>query len=281
MRKEGKVKGKFARALVLATLAGAILTAAAAAQEVVFKDPTGDDNGPGGYVYPTDAVYAKGSFDLTGFKMKAGGSKADFSVDVNAKLEDPWAMGTGFAVQMIFIFIDTDGKPETGFTKGLPGLNIEFDANSSWDRCIILSPQSQSRVKTEIETKVPAEMRASVLVPGRTKGTNRTISGSVPLKDIGGGDPKAWGFQVVVQSNEGFPEGTDLLTRKVNEYEGQHRFGGGTDTDCDSHVIDCLAGEAVGDKGEIDLQHKMLAYECNEDGTSKKMATLSLVHLKK
>jgi hypothetical protein len=37
----------------------------------------------------------------------------------------------------------------------------------------------------------------------------------------------------------------------------------------------------VGDKGEIDLQHKMLAYECNDDGSSKKMATLTMVHLKK
>ena len=43
-----------------------------------------------------------------------------------------------------------------------------------------------------------------------------------------------------MQSNEGFPDGKDLLTRKVNEYEGQHRFGGGTDTDCDPHVIDIL-----------------------------------------
>ena len=50
-----------------------------------------------------------------------------------------------------------------------------------------------------------------------------------------------------MQSNEGFPARTDLLTRKVNEYEGQHRFGGGTDTDCDPHVMDLLAGDAVGD----------------------------------
>jgi carbohydrate-binding DOMON domain-containing protein len=275
------VNGTLTRAVVLAAIGAAMLAVAAGAQEVAFKDPMGDDNGPGSYVYPTDAVYTKGSFDLTGFKMKAGGSNADFSVDVNSKLEDPWGMGVGFAVQMVFIFIDTDGKPETGFTKGLPGLNIAFEPGSSWDKCVILSPQSQSRVKSEIDSKVPAEMKAAILVPGRTKGTNRTISGSVPVKDLGGGDPKTWGFQVVMQSNEGFPEGTDLLTRKVNEYEGQHRFGGGTDTDCDSHVIDCLAGDGVGDKGEIDLQHKMLAYECNDDGSSKKMATLTMVHLKK
>ncbi len=46
-----------------------------------------------------------------------------------------------------------------------------------------------------------------------------------------------------MQSNEGFPDEADLLTRKVNEYEGQHRFGGGNDGDCDPHAMDVLAGK--------------------------------------
>ena len=65
---------------------------------------------------------------------------------------------------------------------------------------------------------------------------------------------------------KGSPTRRDLLTRKVNEYEGQHRFGGGNDSDCDPHVTDLLAGAATGDKEEIELQKKMLAFECNADG---------------
>ena len=91
------------------------------------------------------------------------------------------------------------------------------------------------------------------------------------------GDPSQWGFQVVVQSNEGFPAGNDLLTRKVNEYEGQHRFGGGNDGDCDPHAIDILAGAGKGDASEVKAQHDMLSYECAEDGTAKKPATLTMV----
>jgi hypothetical protein len=60
-----------------------------------------------------------------------------------------------------------------------------------------------------------------------------------------------------------------LLTRKVNEYEGQHRFGGGNDGDCDPHAMDILG----------DDQKQQLTYECNADGTSKTMATLHMVHL--
>ena len=118
--------------------------------------------------------------------------------------------------------------------------------------------------------KVAADLKAKVLVPDRTKGANRTISGSVKLADLGGGDPATWGYQVVMQSNEGFPDKADLLTRKVNEFEGQHRFGGGTDYDCDPHVMDILD---AGGK----TQKEQLAYECNPDGTAKKLATLTMV----
>ena len=180
---------------------------------------------------------------------------------------------------MVFIFIDTDGKEGSGNTKGLPGLNVAFASKDAWDRVVILSPQPPGRVKSEVEIKGGA-MRSAIIVPNRTRGSGRTISATVDKKDLGDGDITAWGYQVVMQSNEGFPAATDLLTRKVNEYEGQHRFGGGTDGDCDPHVMDVLAGDAMGDKSEIDAQHKMLAYECNADGTPKTMATLTMVHKK-
>jgi hypothetical protein len=120
-------------------------------------------------------------------------------------------------------------------------------------------------------------MQPAVVIPSRTRGAGRSISASVGLDELGGGDPATWGYQVVMQSNEGFPADQDLLTRKVNEYEGQHRWGGGTDTDCDPHVMDVLAGSGSGEAGEAQLQHDMLKYECNPDGSSKTMATLSMV----
>jgi carbohydrate-binding DOMON domain-containing protein len=257
-----------------------LLSVSAAAQTVSFKDPSGDDDGPGGYSYPTDAVYARGSFDLTAFTMKVSGAKADISVNVNSNLADPWSMGSGFAVQMVFIFIDKDHEAGKGYTTVPPGLNFEFAPDSAWEKCIILSPQQPGRVKTEIEQK-GGSMKGDIVVLSRTKGAGRTISGTIDMAVLGEGDPTTWAYQVVVQSNEGFPSGSDLLTRKVNEYEGQHRFGGGNDGDCDPHVIDLLAGDGTGAREEADLQHKMLAYECNDDGTAKKMAVVSMVHAKK
>jgi carbohydrate-binding DOMON domain-containing protein len=246
---------------------------AAGAQEVVFKDPVGDDFGPGTYKYPTDAVYKAGSFDLTQLKVRQRGDKVDFEVSVNSDLEDPWGMKVGFAVQMVFIHVKTG---EGGFTKGLPGTNVQFAPEDAWNKVVILSPQSSGRVKAEVGQKARA-LKDGVVVPTRTRGSGRTITATVDLKDLGGGDITKWGYQVLMQSNEGFPTSTDLLTRKVNEYEGQHRFGGGTDTDCDPHVMDILAGKGTDDPAEVEEQKKMLAYECNPDGTAKKPATLKMV----
>ncbi len=266
---------KFVCAFALTLIAGS-----AFAQTVSFKDPAGDDNGPGGYSYPTDAVYTRGSFDLTGFTLKVNGAKTDVSVTMNGNLADPWSMGGGFATQMVFVFIDKDHEAGKGYTKSLPGLNIEFAPESAWEKVIILSPQPAARVKNEVETKAAGE-KGDVIIPARTRGAGRNITGTIDTAALGEGDPATWAYQVVVQSNEGFPSGTDLLTRKVNEYEGQHRFGGGNDGECDPHVIDLLAGDGTGAKEEADLQHKMLAYECADDGSVKKLAVVSMVHAKK
>jgi carbohydrate-binding DOMON domain-containing protein len=264
---------KLTRHLTVALLALAAIPALA--QEVVFKDPVGDDHGPGKYVYPTDPVYKAGSFDLTELKVTQKGDKVTFAVSVNSDLEDPWSMPApaNFSVQMFLIHIQT-GKG--GVTKGLPGTNVQFAPEDAWNRLVILSPQPAGRVRSEVKQKA-ADLKDLVVVPSETTGKGRTVTGTVDLKDLGGGDITKWGYQVIAQSNEGFPEKTSVLCRNVNEYEGQHRFGGGNDGDCDPNVMDVLAGKGTGDKSEIEAQHQMLAYECNADGTSKKLATLKMV----
>jgi carbohydrate-binding DOMON domain-containing protein len=263
------------RVVGVLALALAVVAAPAFAQKVIYKDPIGDDNGPGTYSYPTDQVYIPGSFDLTQLELNVKGNKANMKVSVNSSLQDPWRMEVGFAVQMIFVFIDTDGEAGSGHSDGLPGTNVKFAEGHEWDKCIILSPQSSSRVKQEVRTKAGA-MAGDIIVPSRVSGSGKAISTSVKVEDVGG-DPASWGIQVVMQSNEGFPAKTDLLTRKVNEFEGQHRFGGGTDYDCDPHVMDILAGEANGDSSEVEAQHAMLAYECDDEGNATKMATLEMI----
>ncbi len=263
------------------TLAASLFSLPAlAADKITFKDPRGDDNGPGTYVYPTDTVYKKGSFDLTKFVVEKDGDNVEFTSTMGAKIENPWNMKQGFSTQMLFIFIDTDGKEGSGHTEGLPGLNLEFSPSSAWEKVIIVSPQESARVKNEVETKA-ASLKDAIVVPGTITVRGNNITALVKASALGEGDPSQWGFQVVVQSNEGFPQGGDLLTRKVNEYEGQHRFGGGHEAECDPHVIDLLAGSAKGDKSEVKAQHEMLKYECGAEGIAKSKAKLTMVRASK
>lgn len=251
-------------ALAVATL---LAFGTGAAQAVEFTDPKGDDNGPGNYTYPTDTVYRPGSFDLTKFQASKKGDQVEFSVDVNSPLEDPWGMGVGFSVQMVFIFIkNKDG----GYADVPPGLNVKFAPGSEWNKVVILSPQKKGRVLGEVSTRA-TKFAADIVVPSSTRGNNRTIKGKVPISELGGdGNPDGWSYQVVMQSNEGFPDPDSLLARKVNEYEGQHRWGGGNDGNCDPHTMDVLEGPGA-------AQKDMLAYECGPNGESVKMATLKMI----
>jgi hypothetical protein len=228
---------------------------------VTLLDPAGDDNGPGTYVYPTDQVYKKGSFDLRSLEVVQVGNDIEFRVKVESRVEDPWDSkawgGNGFSVQMAFIHIDTDHVAGSGAQVGLTGTNVRFAPEEAWDKVVLISPQGPTRVNSEVDQKA-AEFKDKVIVPKITRASGKTLIAVVGLDQLGGKPAKGWGYQVLMQSNEGFPTKTDLLTRKVNEFEGQHRFGGGTDFDNDPHAIDILVAPAKGGAGEAEGQHAIL-----------------------
>jgi carbohydrate-binding DOMON domain-containing protein len=247
-----------------------------------YSDPAGDDFGPGTYVYPTNAVYTPGSFDLRKVDVKTRGSKVEIKVTLGAVIEDPWnsrgwtPSGNGFSLQMVQLYFDTDGKPGSGHTDALPGINARFAPEDAWDRVVVISPQGASRLRSEVAAKA-GSMAKSVVVPIKVIVRGKTLIATVKKRDLGGAPAASWGVQAVVQSNEGYPDKGDLLSRRVNEYAGDHRFGGGNDWSCDPHVLDILAGKAVGADDEKSSQKRALAYTCGDDGASIKRATLPMI----
>ena len=53
-------------------------------------DPSGDDNGPGSYVYPTNGAFNPGSFDLTKFDVYRDGGDVRLVTGVRARSTTPW-----------------------------------------------------------------------------------------------------------------------------------------------------------------------------------------------
>ncbi len=256
---------------VLAGLAWAVPDAAADTV-VSLKDPTRDDDGPGTYQYPTDPVYQPGSFDLTSFEVETRGGEVVFRVGFRVKVEDPWDskswQGNGFSLQFVQVYLDRDHQPASGFCDGLPGLNVRFRPESCWEKVVLISPQGKARLQAEVSQKAGA-MRAGVVIPKVTRVKGKTIEAVVDARDLGGTPARGWGYQVVVQSNEGYPDARDLLTRKVNEYAGPHRFGGGSDWDCDPHVIDIVVAPGAGGDDEKKAQHEALRFHCNAENAEK------------
>ncbi len=232
---------------------------------LTLTDPAGDDNGPGTYKYPTAPVYSKGSFDLRKLEIVDKGDKVEFRVTVGARIEDPWNSkdwdGNGFSIQFAQIYIDTDHEAGKGFTGPLPGLGaLKWADDEAWDKVVLLSPQGRAKLSSEL--RKAGAMKSAAIIPTVTRAQGSTLIATVKKSDLGSTPLNKWGVNVAMQSNEGFPLSSDLLTRPVNETGGEHRFGGGADGDCDPQVIDIFAGKGKGDASEAAEQHKALAYKC-------------------
>jgi len=270
-------------AISAAGLLGAhALAASYEPQHVVIDDPAHDDNGPGSYTYPTDPAYTKGSFDLRRFELFDRGADVEVRVEVGAPIEDPWNSkswgGNGFSLQMVQIYIDQDHKPGSGETRALPGINVEFDPRSGWEKVIVLSPQPKARLLAEAAQKARA-LKPRIVIPKKTWAQGKQILALVAKSELGGAPQRGWGYQVIMQSNEGYPDAGDFLSRKVNEFAGQHRFGGGTDYDCDPHVLDIVVGAGAGGADEVQKQHEVLGnYKCAPTPAGYKLAVVPMVY---
>ncbi len=144
-----------------------------------------------------------------------------------------------------------------------------------------MSPQPISRVKTEVKMKA-GDMEKDTIVPLSVTPHGKSFTAIIQKSDLGADVSEDWGFQVLLTSNEGFPEANSILVRKLNEYEGQHRFGGGSDYDGDPNFMDILVPPGKGGSDEIDLQHKIMsAWVSGEDPAQYVYVKLPMVYLHK
>jgi glucan 1,4-alpha-glucosidase len=214
-------------------------------------DPSGDDNGPGSYVYPTNAAFNPGAFDLTELGVYDDGVNANFVVTLAGDVANPWG-GNQISVQRFDLYLRAGSGSDP--VAALPGTNAQLAA--PYDLVVTADGFNDLGVRDAAGATVSS---ASLLALPATQ----QVVVSVPLSGLGSFDLSGAEYAITMMSHAGDGEGTGHVRPVYDrEYwestEGtdmawikEFRFGGGAgeydgavdsrDTDTsDPNVIDVL-----------------------------------------
>ncbi|TKX58000.1 glucodextranase DOMON-like domain-containing protein, partial [Halorubrum sp. SP9] len=93
-----------------------------------FTDPAGDDDGPGGYTYPTNGAFQEGAFDLRSFRVLETDDQYRFVFEVE-NLYDTFG---GLFSPHYFVVYLRDPDADGGRTTQLNDLSITAEFASPW-----------------------------------------------------------------------------------------------------------------------------------------------------
>ena len=200
-------------------------------------DPTGDDNGPGTYTYPSDSVFETGIFDLKRFSVGIDGTNLAFKFEMNGPINNVWGSGIGLSTQTFDVYIDTDPGAGAGARLMLGGRNAALVQGSGWEYAVWAEGWNQKVFKPDANGK-PAEMsgeNAKVIIDPKLQ----AVTIRVPLALFGeGANPAKWAYAAVVLSQEGYPAAGVLRVRDVESQATQWRIGGAPADTNHTRIID-------------------------------------------
>ncbi len=217
-----------------------------------FADPSYDDKGHGGVLYPLDFENDDGYLDLRRFCVLDGGDDVIFRLyfrrPIPLRRRDGSTEPRGWWLHMIDIYVDKDHRKGSGHTEALPGRNVVFDDESAWEKMILVVPEDAYLVEKLMENRTSdlelMAMRKDVIVARRVYPKGYMFEVRVPKYELGEPTPR-WGYQVLVCAyNSTHTALGQFLEEDVEKFPTATSFGGGDDYDGDPNVIDLLAPSA-------------------------------------
>ena len=156
-------------------------------------DPTGDDNGPGTYRYPTDSSFAAGSFDLTRFQVLSDGTFAYLRVTLRTLVP---TFGALDGAQLLDVYVHVPGATATSTAAAFASRNYTISSSGAWSQ------------RLEVQGfAAPVWMNAAGAAVGTASvlpvESDRTITIAVPEAQFGT-PGSGWGFSVVLTGQDGF-----------------------------------------------------------------------------
>ncbi|HET7246741.1 MAG TPA: glucodextranase DOMON-like domain-containing protein [Streptosporangiaceae bacterium] len=157
------------------------------------SDPTGDDNGPGTYQYPTSSNFQPGAFDLTRFQVLSDGTTAYLRATI-ANLTPTFGQVDG--AQLVDVYVHVPGAAATSTAAAFPTRNYTITSSGAWSQ------------RLEVQGFVPPVWQDA---SGNSVGTAQVLASqsdgtiTIALPEAQFGTPgSGWGFTVVLTGQDGF-----------------------------------------------------------------------------
>jgi glucan 1,4-alpha-glucosidase len=217
-----------------------------------LADPTGDDNGPGNYAYPTAGDFHAGAFDITNFQVydeSAGSGNIIFRLQTR-DLSPTFGSPLGAQLVDVYVHDPTAGAGDTSTAASFPQRNYQIAGAAAWNRLIEVQGFGQRYIDAHGTTLGTVSIRANQI--------SRYITFSVPASSLGH-PGSGWGFSVVLTGQDGF---SSDQARGFSSTPGQYSFGVCAAPSADPHctvnpgtvpkAMDVLTPPGVQQSNELD-----------------------------
>ena len=157
-------------------------------------DPTGDDNGPGNYAYPTSDNFHAGAFDIQEFQVFDDGTNVIFRVKVRDLSP---TFGSPLGAQLVDVYAHDPSAPPgaTSTAAANASRNFQIAPAYAWSRLIQVQGFGQ---RYEDASGAPL---GTVTISANQ--ISRFITFKVPKASFGSPGP-GWAFTVVLTGQDGF-----------------------------------------------------------------------------
>jgi glucoamylase len=159
-------------------------------------DPSGDDNGPGNYAYPTDPDFHAGAFDITEFRVILSPDLLTVTFKLKTTDLTP-TFGSPLGAQLVDVYVH-DPNAAAGDTSTAASFlqrNYAIAAGSAWSKLLEVQGFGQRYVDAHGNTLGTISISANAI--------SHFITFSVPTSRLGT-PTSGWGFTVVLTGQDGF-----------------------------------------------------------------------------
>jgi glucan 1,4-alpha-glucosidase len=160
-------------------------------------DPSGDDNGPGNYVYPTSSDFHAGAFDIQEFRVILSPDASTVTFKLKTRDLTP-TFGSPLGAQLVDVYVHNPSAApaDTSTAASFPQRNYVVAPAAAWSRLLEVQGFGQRYIDAHGNTIGTINISANSI--------SRFITFSVPTASLGGQPGSGWGLTVVLTGQDGF-----------------------------------------------------------------------------